>query len=61
MLFNRRFGAIAMIFAGAVVGALLLRWHIAVPFALSAALTAGVAVLGHLRLSPRRAHLVGAS
>lgn len=61
VLFNRRFGAIAMIFAGAVVGALLLRWHIAVPFALSAALTAAVAVLGHLRLSPKRSHLVGAS
>ena len=60
VLLNRRFGAIAMIFAGAVTGALLLRWHIAVPFALSAALTAGVAVLGHLRLSPRRAHPVGA-
>jgi uncharacterized membrane protein YoaK (UPF0700 family) len=55
VLFNRRFGAIAMIFAGAVVGALLLRWHIAVPFALSAVLTAGVALLGHLRLSPQRA------
>lgn len=54
VLFNRRFGAIAMIFAGAVAGALLLRWHIAVPFALSAVLTAGVALLGHLRLSRRR-------
>lgn len=53
-LLNRRFGAIATIFAGAVVGALLLRWHIAVPFALSAVLTAGVALLGHRRLLPRR-------
>ncbi len=55
VLMNRRFGAIAMIFAGAVVGSLLLRLHIAVPFALSAVLTAGVAVLGHLRLTPRSA------
>jgi hypothetical protein len=49
-----------MIFAGAVVGALLLRWHIAAPFALSAALTAAVATLGHLRLSPRPAEMVSA-
>lgn len=60
VLLNRRFGAIATIFAGAVVGALLLRWHIAVPFALSAALTAAVAVLGHLRLSPRRPEMASA-
>ncbi|MBI5738486.1 MAG: DUF1275 domain-containing protein, partial [Mycolicibacterium neoaurum] len=39
------------IFAGAVAGALLLRWHIAVPFAVATALTSAVAVLGHLRLS----------
>ena len=41
------------IFAGALVGALLLRIHVAVPFGLAAALTAGTAWLGHLRLSPR--------
>ncbi|MCF6385840.1 DUF1275 domain-containing protein [Mycobacterium sp. MBM] len=61
VLFNRRFGAIAGIFAGAVAGALLLRWHIAVPFAVAATLTAAVAVLGHLRLAPRRAELPEAS
>ena len=43
------------IFAGALVGALLLRIHVAVPFGLAAALTAGTAWLGHLRLSPRAA------
>ena len=41
--------------AGALVGALLLRIHVAVPFGLAAALTAGTAWLGHLRLSPRAA------
>lgn len=54
-LFNRRLAAIAVIFAGAVVGAVLLRIHLAAPFGLAAALTAGVALVGHLRLSPRRA------
>lgn len=54
VLLNRRFGAIAAIFAGAVAGALLLRWHIAVPFAVATALTAAVAALGHLRLSRTR-------
>ncbi|CAN5737990.1 YoaK family protein [soil metagenome] len=53
VLFNRRLGAIVVIFAGALVGALLLKLHIAVPFGLAAALTAVVAFLGHLRLSPR--------
>ena len=52
-VFNRRLGAIVAIFAGALVGALLLRIHVAVPFGLAAALTAGTAWLGHLRLSPR--------
>ncbi|MGU3497843.1 YoaK family protein [Mycobacterium sp. C31M] len=54
ILWNRRFGAIFMIFAGAVVGALLLRLHVAVPFALSTVLTAAVALAGHRWLSPRR-------
>ncbi|PQP39340.1 YoaK family protein [Mycolicibacterium austroafricanum] len=49
---NRRLAAIVVIFAGAVVGALLMRIHIAVPFGLAAATTAAVALLGHLRLSP---------
>jgi hypothetical protein len=53
VVFNRRLGAIVVIFAGALVGALLLKVHIAVPFGLAAALTAVVAFLGHLRLSPR--------
>lgn len=53
VLVNRRLGAIAVLFAGALAGALLLRVHIAVPFGLAAALTTAVAVLGHLRLSPR--------
>jgi len=53
MLFNRRLGAIVVIFLGALIGALLLKVHIAVPFGLAAALTAVVAFLGHLRLSPR--------
>lgn len=53
VLFNRRLGAIVVIFAGALVGALLLKLHIAVPFGLAAVLTAVVAWLGHLRLSPR--------
>jgi uncharacterized membrane protein YoaK (UPF0700 family) len=41
---NRRAGAILVIFAGAVAGALLLRVHIAVPFALAAVVTVGVVV-----------------
>ncbi|MGE4364638.1 MAG: YoaK family protein [Mycolicibacterium sp.] len=49
---NRRLAAIVVIFTGAVVGALLMRIHIAVPFGLAAATTAAVALLGHLRLSP---------
>lgn len=53
VLINRRLGAIVVIFAGAVAGALLLRVHIAVPFGLAAALTALVAWLGHRSLSPR--------
>ncbi len=54
VLFNRRLGAIVVIFAGALVGALLLRIHIAVPFGLAAALTAAVAVTGHCVLAPIR-------
>jgi uncharacterized membrane protein YoaK (UPF0700 family) len=53
VVFNRRLGAIVVIFAGALAGALLLKVHIAVPFGLAAVLTAFVAWLGHLRLSPR--------
>lgn len=53
VLINRRLGAIVVIFVGALAGALLLKVHIALPFGLAAALTAVVAWLGHLRLSPR--------
>lgn len=53
VLFNRRLVAIVVIFAGALLGALLLRIHLAVPFGLAAVMTAGTAWLGHLRLSPR--------
>ncbi|WP_199253893.1 YoaK family protein [Mycolicibacterium mengxianglii] len=53
VVFNRRLGAILVIFAGALVGALLLRVHLAVPFGLAALITAITAWVGHLRLSPR--------
>lgn len=59
-LVNRRLGAIVVIFAGALTGALLLKVHTAVPFGLAAALTALVAWLGHLRLSPRALASAGA-
>ncbi|MGV0851649.1 DUF1275 family protein [Mycolicibacterium phlei] len=52
-LLNRRLGAIVVIFAGALVGALLLRVHMAAPFAVAAALTAAVTWVGHRRLLPR--------
>ncbi|HEY5857662.1 MAG TPA: YoaK family protein [Aldersonia sp.] len=47
---NRRILAIAAILLGAVVGASLLRVHIAVPYALASATTLLVAALGHLHL-----------
>ena len=50
VLRNRRFAAIATIFVGAVTGALLVKWHISAPFALSAILTGAVALLGHRHL-----------
>lgn len=46
-VWNRRLGAIAAIFLGAVTGAVLLRAHLAVPMGLAAALTAAVAAAGH--------------
>ncbi|MFC8044753.1 YoaK family protein [Nocardia sp. NPDC057353] len=46
-VWNRRLGAIAAIFLGAMTGAVLLRLHLAVPMALAAALTAAVAAAGH--------------
>lgn len=51
---NRRAGAILVIFAGAVAGALLLRVHLAVPFALAAVLTVAV-VVGIRRAQSRQA------
>lgn len=49
-VWNRRFAAIAIIFAGAVAGALLLRLGIAVPLLLAAVLTLIVVGLGHRML-----------
>ncbi|MEV4127234.1 YoaK family protein [Nocardia sp. NPDC049707] len=49
-VWNRRAGAIALIFSGAVVGSLLLRLHIAVPLGLASALTLVVAAIGHRHL-----------
>lgn len=46
-VWNRRFAAIAVIFAGALVGALLLNLGLAAPLLLSAALTYVVVLLGH--------------
>lgn len=51
---NRRLGAIAIIFVGAVAGALLLRIHIAVSFGLTAGVTVLVIAAGHLRLHDKR-------
>ncbi|MDH6197860.1 uncharacterized membrane protein YoaK (UPF0700 family) [Mycobacterium frederiksbergense] len=47
---NRRLAAILVIFLGAVIGAVLLRLHIAVPLGLAAVLTCAVVIAGHLRL-----------
>lgn len=49
-LWNRRFAAIAVIFLGAVIGALLLVFGPAVPLLLAALLTATVGAVGHRRL-----------
>lgn len=46
-VWNRRLAAIAVIFAGALAGALLLNLGLAAPLLLAAALTGVVAVLGH--------------
>jgi uncharacterized membrane protein YoaK (UPF0700 family) len=53
-LVNRRLAAILVIFLGAVTGALLLRAHLAVPFALAAVLTLLVVVVGHLHVHHAR-------
>lgn len=52
-VWNRRFAAIAIIFGGALVGALLLRLGVAVPLMLAAVLTALVVVFGHRSLYTR--------
>jgi uncharacterized membrane protein YoaK (UPF0700 family) len=59
---NRRFAAIAVIFLGAVAGALLLQIHIAVPLGLASASTFLVVIVGHAILHEkvrRRPNLVG--
>ncbi|UED83818.1 YoaK family protein [Streptomyces profundus] len=52
-LFNRRMAAILAIFLGAVVGALLLHAHLALPMALAAAASGAVTLIGHTRLRGR--------
>jgi uncharacterized membrane protein YoaK (UPF0700 family) len=49
-LWNRRFAAIAIIFAGALAGALLLRFGVAVPLFAAALLTLVVVAWGHRSL-----------
>lgn len=53
-VWNRRFVAIAVIFLGALVGALLLAFGTAVPLFLAALLTAAVVAVGHGRLFTRK-------
>jgi uncharacterized membrane protein YoaK (UPF0700 family) len=53
---NRRFAAIAVIFLGALAGALLLKIHMAVPLALATACTLVVVSLGHVILHERVRH-----
>ncbi|MFV0435758.1 MAG: YoaK family protein [Leucobacter sp.] len=54
-LWTRRFAAIAAIFLGALIGALLLAFGPAVPLLLAALLTALVVIVGHRRLfAPRQ-------
>jgi uncharacterized membrane protein YoaK (UPF0700 family) len=55
-IWNRRFAAIAVIFLGALIGALLLSLGPAVPLLLAALLTVAVVAVGHVRLfAPTRA------
>jgi ferric-dicitrate binding protein FerR (iron transport regulator) len=46
---RRRSGAIALILAGALVGAALLKWHLAAPMVLAGVLAAAVTAFGHVR------------
>ncbi len=48
-LLNRRLGAVLAMFAGAVIGVLLLQIHFSVPIGLGIAITAAVTVLGSRR------------
>jgi uncharacterized membrane protein YoaK (UPF0700 family) len=52
--FTRRAGSIVALVAGALVGSLVLRWHIWAAFALAAMITAAVAAVGHRTARPRR-------
>ncbi|TFI42473.1 DUF1275 domain-containing protein [Rhodococcus sp. 1R11] len=53
-VFNRRAGAIVVIFLGAVVGTLLLHFvHMSAAISLSALLTGSVTVIGHRSWNPR--------
>lgn len=46
---RRRSGAIVLILAGALVGAALLKWHLAAPMVLAGVLAAAVTAFGHVR------------
>ena len=46
-LFNRRLWAIVVLFVGAVIGALLMQVHIALPVLIAAVLTGTIAAVGH--------------
>ena len=52
---RRRAGAVALIALGALVGAALLRLHIALPLGLATVVTAGAAVVGHRAAHEARA------
>lgn len=52
-VWNRRFGAIVLIFIGALIGALLLQLGPAVPLLLASGVTSAVALLGHALLYTR--------
>jgi uncharacterized membrane protein YoaK (UPF0700 family) len=53
-LWRRRAAAVALIALGALLGALLLRVHIAVPLGVATAVSAAAAVLGHLAAREKR-------
>ncbi|MGN7799560.1 YoaK family protein [Leifsonia sp. 22587] len=53
---RRRAAAVVLIALGALLGALLLRVHIAVPLGVAAAVSAGAALLGHWAAHEKRAY-----